>query len=99
MSYTPPHFRPGEEARAAAFPGRGAPAWGHTACHPRFTEGQSRARPSLCGAEGADGGNRGAQVLRDVISSDWKGGVTRTFTGLTRYGMVPLRPPVIVFCH
>jgi hypothetical protein len=28
------------------------------ACHPRFTEGQSRARPSLGGAEGAAGGSR-----------------------------------------
>jgi hypothetical protein len=36
----------GEEAEAAASRGRGALAYGHTACHPLFTEGQS-ARPSL----------------------------------------------------
>jgi hypothetical protein len=36
-------FQPGEEAGAAASRGRGGPAWGHTACHPRFIEGQSRA--------------------------------------------------------
>jgi hypothetical protein len=97
-SYTPPQvdrgrlvnrehsypFWPGEEAGAAASRGREGPAWGHTARHPRFTEGWSRARPSLGGAEGAAGGSRGAQALRDVISSDWKGGATRTSTGLTR---------------
>jgi hypothetical protein len=77
--------RPVEEAGAAASRGgRGGPAWGHTACHPRFTEGRSRARPSLSGAEGAAGASRRAQVLRDVISIHWKGGVTRTSTGLTR---------------
>jgi hypothetical protein len=48
-----------------------------------FTEGQSRAQPSLGGAEGAAGGSKGVQVLRDVISSTWKGLVTRTSTGLT----------------
>jgi hypothetical protein len=38
--YTPPHFGwgVGEEAGATASRGQGGPAWGHTACHPRFTE-------------------------------------------------------------
>jgi hypothetical protein len=49
---------------------------------PRATHGsltaRVRARPSLGGAEGTAGGSRTAHVLRNVISSAWKGGVTRT---------------------
>jgi hypothetical protein len=55
-------FRPGEEAGARGL------AWGHTACRPWGTDGTRvarAARPSLGGAEGAAGGSRGAQVLRE----------------------------------
>jgi hypothetical protein len=63
-------FRPGEEAGATASRGRGGPAWGHTACHPRLTEGQSRAWPSLGRAEGAAQGSRGAQPQTGTAGRD-----------------------------
>jgi hypothetical protein len=65
-------FRPGEEAWATASRGRGGRAWGHTACHLRFTEGQNRARPSLGGADVSLGGpplktkRNGASSLKSV---------------------------------
>jgi hypothetical protein len=99
-SYTPAQYFGGgkrRRQRPAALPrGRGGPAGrgGHTACHPRFTEVQSRSRPSPCGAEGAAGGSRRAQEQRDVNSRDWKGVVTRTSTGLTRLRTrCPSSPP------
>jgi hypothetical protein len=76
-------FRPGEEAGAAASRGRGGLARGHTACHLRSTEGQRRAAEPRRG-RGRGRREQGGTVLRNVISSDWNGGVTRTSTCLRR---------------
>jgi hypothetical protein len=57
-------FRPGEETKSQVSRGGGGgglprPRGAGVGPHPRFTEGQSRTRPSLGGSEGAAGGSSG----------------------------------------
>jgi hypothetical protein len=88
FSHTPPHF--GRGKRRGRWPPEAG--GGRREATLRATQGSLRARVARGRASvgqrarpGGAGGHRyWRTVLRDVISSDWKGMVTRTSTGLTR---------------
>jgi hypothetical protein len=92
-SYTPPHFGRGKRRGRRPPEAEGA----RRGATPRATHGSLRAR--VAGGRASAGlrarpggaGRRGAQVLRDEISSDWKGGVTRYY-GMVWYGWCPSHP-------